>query len=191
MKASSKVGLLAVVALLATAAVATSAQAATFNPDNTAVSGTSSNFTLTYGAATIECASVTLEGNTGLDSDRLTNLALTFTDGCAFAGVGPATADCVGTVTVIADPDADDTGTGELDEGFQCNFSTAVCTVTVAGPQTTQPKNTVLDEANDVLSIDWEVQANRTGSPTCGPPSGTMRITADFAMTPPELTIDP
>jgi hypothetical protein len=35
MKAVSRVGLLAAVALLATAAVATSAQAATFKPDNT------------------------------------------------------------------------------------------------------------------------------------------------------------
>jgi uncharacterized lipoprotein YajG len=41
----SKVGLLAVVALLAT--VAASAQAATFSPDNTAVSGTSSNSSFT------------------------------------------------------------------------------------------------------------------------------------------------
>jgi hypothetical protein len=34
------------------------------------VAGTSSDFTLTYGAATIECPSVSFEGTTGLDSDR-------------------------------------------------------------------------------------------------------------------------
>jgi hypothetical protein len=43
----SKVGLLAVVAPLATSGVAASAQAAIFNPDNTAVSGTSTNSSFT------------------------------------------------------------------------------------------------------------------------------------------------
>lgn len=190
MKASSKVGLLAVVALLATAAVATSAQAATFNPDNTAVSGTSSNFTLTYGGATIECPSVSFAGNTGLDSDRITDIPFQFEAPCSFGGL-EATTDCSGTVTLVADPDADDTGAFELDEGFHCDFSTAICTVTVAAPQTTPPKNTFLDEANDVLSVDWELQAARAGSVVCGPASGTMRITADFAMAPANLTIDP
>jgi hypothetical protein len=190
MKTSSKVGRLAVVALLATAAVATSAQAATFNPDNTAVSGTSSNFTLTYGGATIECPSVSFAGNTGLDSDRITDIPFQFEAPCSFGGL-EATTDCSGTVTLVADPDADDTGAFELDEGFHCDFSTAICTVTVAAPQTTPPKNTFLDEANDVLSVDWELQAARAGSVVCGPASGTMRITADFAMAPANLTIDP
>jgi hypothetical protein len=49
MKALPKAGLLVAVALLAAAAVATSgAQAGGFKPDNTAVSGLSGNFNLTY-----------------------------------------------------------------------------------------------------------------------------------------------
>jgi hypothetical protein len=190
MKAFSKVGLVAAVALLATAAAATSAQAATFNPDNTAVAGTSSNLTLTYGGATIECPAVSFEGCTGLDSDRITDIPFQFEAPCSFGGL-EATTDCSDTVTLIADPDADDTGAFELDEGFHCDFSTAICVITVAAPQTTQPKSTFLDEANDVLSVDRELQAARVGSVACGPASGTMRITADFAMTPANLTIDP
>jgi hypothetical protein len=196
MKTFPKVGLLVVVALLATTAAATSAQAVSINPDNTAVSGLATNSSLTYGVAFISCDTATANGNTGLDSDRISDLALTFTDNCAVAGVGPATVDCVGDVTLIADPDADDTGTVELNEGFQCVVTTSVCTVTVAGPQTTQPKNTFLDEANQVLSADVEVQASRTGSLLCGPASGTGSFSADYAITnssdpPVPVTIDP
>jgi hypothetical protein len=191
MKTFPKAGLLVVVALLATAAAATSAQAVSINPDNTAVSGLSSNSSLTYGVAFISCERATADGNTGLDSDRISDLALTFTQNCAVAGVGPATVDCVGDVTLIADPDADDTGTVELNDGFQCVVTTATCTVTVEGPQTTQPKNTFLDEANDVLSADVDVQATRTGNILCGPASGTGNFTADYATSPANLTIDP
>jgi hypothetical protein len=149
-----------------------------------------SNLTLNAGGATIECPSVTLEGNTGLDSDRITDLALVFEQPCSFGG-GGVTVDCSGTLTLIADPDADDTGTVELNHDFRCEFSTAVCTVTVEGFQETQPKNTFLDEANDLLYMDWVVRATRTGNILCGPAEGTMSITSDSAVTPPELTIDP
>jgi hypothetical protein len=186
MRAFSKVGLLTLVALLATAAVATSAQAATFNPDNTAVSV--SNVTLTTGG--VVCESIRLEGNTGFDSDRITDFVLVFEEPCSFGG-GEVTVDCSGTLTFIADPDADDTGTGELNEDFRCDFSTAICTVTVEGFQETQPKNTFLDEANDLLYMDWVARATRTGSVLCGPEEGTMSITGDSAVTPPNLTIDP
>ncbi len=171
--------------------MATSAEAVSFNPDNTAVSGTSSNPTLTWGAAWGECASATLHGTTGLDSDRITDFRLEFEEPCSFPGIGPMTPDCSGTATLIADPDADDTGKLEPNEDFRCDFSMGICVITVGGPQPTQPKNTVLDEANDVLSIDWELQGRRTGSVLCGPEFGTVRITADFAMTPANLTIDP
>lgn len=191
MKTFPKAGLLVVVALLATAAAATSAQAVSINPDNTAVSGLSGNSNLTYGVAFVSCDTATADGNTGLDSDRIPDLALTFTDNCAVAGVGPATVDCVGDVTLIADPDADDTGTVELNDGFQCVVTTALCTITVAGPQTTQPKNTALDEANDNLNANVDVQASRTGTTLCGPTSGTATFAADYATTPANLTIDP
>jgi hypothetical protein len=209
MKAFPKAGLLVVVALLATAAAATSAQAVSINPDLAQVTGVSNNSSLTYGVAFATCDTATAIGNIvhipddpatpDVDEtvqDRISDLALTFTDNCAIAGVGPATVDCVGTVTLIADPAADDTGTVELNEGFQCDVTTAVCTVTVAGPQTTQPKNTFLDEASQVLSANVEVQASRTGSLLCGPESGPGSFSADYAITnnsdpPVPVTIDP
>jgi hypothetical protein len=194
MKTFPKAGLLVVVALLATAAAATSAQAVSINPDNDGVHGVATNSSLTYGIAFISCDRATADGNTGLDSDRITDLALTFTENCAVLGVGPATVDCVGDVTLIADPAADDFGTVELNEGFQCVVTTATCTVTVAGPQTTQPKNTFLDEANQVLEADVQVQATRTGSDLCGPDEGTGSFTADYDVTTDSgdpVTIDP
>jgi hypothetical protein len=199
MKTFPKAGLLVVAALLATAAVATSAQAVTINPNGAAVSGLATNSSLTYGAAFISCDTATADGtidHASWGTDRISDLALTFTDNCAVAGVGPAEVTCDGTVTLIADPAADDTGTVELNEGFQCVVTTTVCTVTVAGPQTTQPNNTVLDEANQVLSADVEVQASRTGSLLCGPESGPGSFTADYDITndsnpPVPVTIDP
>jgi hypothetical protein len=183
MKAFPKAGLLVVVALLATAAAATSAQAVTISPDNTGIHGLATNSSLTYGVAFISCDRATADGNTTLDSDRISDLALTFTENCAVAGVGPAEVTCDGTVTLIADPAADDFGTVELNEGFQCVVTTAVCTVTVVGPQTTQPKNTFLDEANQVLEADVTVRATRTGSFLCGPAEGDGAFTADYAIT--------
>ena len=191
MKAFPKAGLLVLVALLAIAAAATSAQAVSINPDNTAVSGLSGNSSLSYGVASVACDTATANGDTGLDSDRISNLALAFTDNCAVAGVGSATVDCDGDVTLIAESAATDTGTVNLNSGFQCVVTTAVCTITVAGPQTTQSGNTALDEANDNLNADVDVQASRTGSILCGPTSGTATFTADYATTPGNLTIDP
>ena len=188
MKALPKVALLALVALLATAAVATSVQAVSINPDNTAVSGTSSNSAFSYGIAFVSCDNSTADGTTGLDSDRITDLVLAFDTNCAAAGVGPATVNCVGDVTLIAN--GDDTFTVILNSGFRCDFITSICTITIAGPQTAQG-SAVLDEANDVLHVDVDVQATRTGSAACGPASGLMHISIEFDMTPSNLTIDP
>jgi hypothetical protein len=188
MKTLSKAGLLVAVALLATAAAATSAQAATFNPDNTWVHFLSTNSSFTYGVAFITCDTATMDGNTGLDSDRISDVALTFTDNCVVAGVGPADVECVGHATLIADPDADGTGTVELNEDFRCDFSASGCTVTVEGPQTTQPKNWWLHDG--ILSMNVDVEASSIGA-VCGSDQDTMNITADFAMSPDTLTIDP
>lgn len=208
MKAFPKAGLLVVVALLATAAAATSAQAVSINPNGAQVTGLSNNSSLTYGVAFATCDTATAIGNIvhipddpgtpedETETDRIKDLALTFTDNCAIAGVGPATVDCVGDVTLIANAAADDFGTVELNDGFECVVTTAVCTVTVRGPQTTQPNNTFLDEANQVLSANVEVQASRTGSLLCGPPEGPGSFSADYAITnnsdpPVPVTIDP
>jgi hypothetical protein len=190
MKALSRVGLLAAVALVATAAAATSAQAATFNPDNTAVSGTSGNATFSYGGVWWTCDTATADGTTGLDSDSISDLRWTFDD-CVDAGGGPVEVDCLGTVTLIADPAADGTGTVELNDDFTCVATLSICTVTVAGPQTTQSKNWALNPETDVLSVDVAMQATRAGSVLCGPSEGTLSLEADFAMTPSNLTIDP
>jgi hypothetical protein len=197
MRAFPKVGLLVLVALLATAAMAASAQAQTINPDNVAVSGTSTNSNLTYGVAFVTCDNATANGNTGLNSDRISNLALAFNTNCAVAGVGPATVSCSGTVTLIAQSAVTDTGTVNLNTGFQCVVTTAVCTITVAGPQTTQPENVNLNENDppadpdgNTLAADVNVNATRTGSTLCGPASGTGTFTVGYATTPPTLTID-
>jgi hypothetical protein len=186
MKAFSKLGLLVAVALVATAAAATSAQAVSINPDGASVSAVSDNMSFTYGVAFYTCDTATMNGtinHAAWGSDRISDLALTFRDNCNNAGVGPATVDCVGDVTLIADPAADDFGTVELNEGFQCDITTATCTLTVAGPQTTQPQNTFLDEANQVLSADVTFQATRTGSLLCGPDSAPASFTADYDVT--------
>jgi hypothetical protein len=192
MKAFPKVGLLVLVALLAAAAVATSAQAVSIDPADTAVSGLSGNSNLSYGVASVACDTATADGDTSSATpDRITNLALTFTDNCAVAGVGAATVDCSGDVTLIAESAVDDSGTVNLNSGFQCVVTTAVCTITVAGPQTTQSGNTTLDEANDNLNADVDVQASRTGSLLCGPTSGTATFSADYATSPSNLAINP
>jgi hypothetical protein len=93
-------------------------------------------------------------------------------------------------VTLIADPAADYTVRIVLPEGFECVVTTAVCTVTVAGPQT-PPENARLGEANDLLRVELKVQASRTGSALCGPDEGGAIFTADCATSPSNLTTDP
>jgi hypothetical protein len=190
MKTFSKTGLLALAALAATAAMASSAHAQSFSPDNTPISGVSSNMNLAYGASSFSCDSATFDATTGLDSPVLNDVALGFGD-CSVAGGGTATMDCVGDLLVRAESAVDDTATAEPNDGFQCDIATALCTVTIAGPQTSQPGNTALDEANDVLSAFWEFQASRTGSPLCGPASGTATWTADYDTLPTDFAIDP
>jgi hypothetical protein len=198
MKAFSKVGLLAAVALLATAAVATGAQAVTWNPDNTRVLGVG-NFTLTYGTGFVSCDPATAEGHTGLDSPVIPDWTPTSWHNCAVEGVGPAEVDCMGDMSLIAQQDTASGGTGTvaLNDGFACTVTTATCTVTVSGPQPTQDGNLILDEASQILSVEAEVQAERTGSILCGPAQGSANFAADWEVTTPDLdppvdiTIDP
>jgi hypothetical protein len=193
MKRFSKLGLLVVVAVLATAAVAASAQAVTINPDNTAVSGEASFPTLDYEGVPIVCDTGTADGTTGTDSDRITNLTLEFFGNCSVAEILAATVDCSGAVTLIAQNDTlfGGTGTVHLNDDFVCVVTTDLCEVTVAGPQTTQDNNVALTESTDVLSADVTVAATNVGSDLCGPPSGDGNFTANYATTPSNLTIDP
>jgi hypothetical protein len=196
MKAFPKVGLLALVALLAAAAMATSAQAAlTINPAGVLVHGQATNPTLTYGVATVTCNTGTADGSTSNPaSDRITDLALTFTGNCAVAGVGAATVTCQGFVTVIARNNISATnnpGVARLnaadepalgDPVFKCDVTTALCTITVQGAQNTTPDpNLNLNETTHVLAANVNVNATRVGSVACGPASGSANFTANYA----------
>jgi hypothetical protein len=191
MKASSKLGLVVVVAVLATAAVATAAQAVTINPDNTAVTGEADLPTLDYEGVPVICDTGTAAGTTGTDSDRITDLALEFFGNCGVAGVLAAEVACDGTVTLIAQDASTNSGTVHLNEGFICEVTTDLCVITVAGPQTTQDNNVTLNETTDVLSARVDVAATNNGNEICGPPSGTGSFSADYETTPANLTIDP
>jgi hypothetical protein len=193
MKAFSKLGLLLAVALLATAAVATAAQAETISPNNAHVTGEADFPTLDYEGVPIICNTGTAEGDTGTNSDRIVNLALEFFGDCGVAGVLPATVDCSGTVTLIAQNDtpAGGTGTADLNEDFLCEVTTDLCVVTVAGPQSTQPDNLSLDETANQLSADVDVEASNNGNEICGPPTGTGNFTAVYDVLPTDLAINP
>jgi hypothetical protein len=197
MKAFSKGGLLAVVALLAAAAMASSAQAVVINPPGVLVHGIASNPTLTYGVATVTCNTGTADSRgptSNPASDRITDVALTFSGNCAVAGVGAATVSCQGFVTVIAETSTsatDNKGTVRLnavneplmgDPVFRCVVTTALCTITVQGAQNTASQNVNLDETTGVLAANVNVQATRTGAVACGPAGpATANFTANYA----------
>jgi hypothetical protein len=181
-------------ALLATAAAAASAQAVTINPDNTAVSGSATNPTLSYGGVTVVCPNGTASGTTGNNSDRF-NVSLTFGPAgqCTVAGAS-ASVSCTGTAELIALNATNDTGTANLNSGFNCTITVPfTCSITVAGPQ--NPADNVsllsLNESTDVLAADVTINATRSGTSLCGPSSGSARFTANYATTPSNLTIDP
>jgi hypothetical protein len=196
MKTLPKLGLLVAVALLATAAVAVGAQAVSFNPDNTPVFGEATEPTLSYEGVTVVCATGTVDGATGQDSDTVANAAVDFFDPCTLAGLD-ATVECgdgSSTVDLVAEADGAPGGTGtvNLNADFRCDVTVlGVCTITVEGPQNTQSGNLTLDEANDITSANVNVAATRTGSSLCGPSSGTGNFTADYVTSPSNLTIDP
>jgi hypothetical protein len=197
MKALPKVGLLFAVALLATAAVAISAQAETFSPDNEPVSGTATNPTLNYDGVNIICAEGTVEGTTGLDSARIDNAVVDFFEPCTIAGED-ATVDCgdgSSTADLIAQNDtpAGGTGTVELNDDFSCVVTVPdLCSVTVVGPQTTQDDNLSLDEAADTVTANVGVFATRQDSPFCGgAASDQAGFSAVYETEPANLTIDP
>jgi hypothetical protein len=144
----------------------------------------------------------TADGNTDDPaSDRISDLALDFFGNCAVSGVGAATVTCHGTVTLIAQNNMPITAQGTVrlndvnepvadDPPFKCVVTTALCTITVQGPQTTPDHDVSLDETGNVLAANVDVFATRLGSVACGPEWGTANFTARYAMTPDNLTID-
>jgi hypothetical protein len=204
MKAFSKVGLLFAVALLATAAVATSAQAIDINPDNTAVEGVASQPTLTYDQTVVVCDEGTASGTTGSGTDPSIDVELTFgpnPGGCTVNGAGATTACSAmdpstgnGGAEILAIDAVDDVATANLNEGFSCVVTVPfTCTITVAGPQDPNDIDSVLDvdEAADTIDASVTVNASRSGTGFCGPASGPATFTALYSVTPDNLTIDP
>jgi hypothetical protein len=203
MKAFSKLGLLVAVALLAAAAVATSAQGQTalINPENTPVSGVADFPTLDYEGTTIVCDTGTADSATGASVDRITDLSLEFFGNCSVAGILQAVVDCEGFATIIAEQNVAPGGTGTVrlngadepnvgDPAFHCEVTTDLCVVTVDGPQDTDSGNLELDESTDILSANVNVEAANNGSELCGPPTGTGNFSGDYLTTPSNLTID-
>jgi hypothetical protein len=192
MKASSKVSVLLVVALLATAAVAASAQAQSITPAGP-VSGVAASPFLDYEGVPVICDTGTADG-TADGSDRISDLVLDFFGNCGVAGVLPAEVACAGTVTLIAQDPVANTGTVELNEGFRCDVTTDLCVITVEGPQTTQDGNTTLTgegSGDPKLVSAVDVFATNNGSDICGPPSGTGSFSAEYDVTPTNISIDP
>jgi hypothetical protein len=198
MKSLSKVGLLVAVALLGVAALAVTAQADPppyIGPDNTLVEGVAASPTLAYGGVTVVCDEGTAEGTTKTDDDDL-DVALQFgpnPGGCTVNNAG-ATVACSGMAKIIAlDATTDPRlGTAELNSGFSCTVTVPfTCTINVAGPQNPADEDAVLllDEANDILSAEVTIIATRTGTTFCGAASGPATFTADYAVTPSNLTI--
>jgi hypothetical protein len=192
MKAFSKLSVLMVAALLATAAVAASAQAISINPSGP-VSGVADFPFLDYEDVPVICDTGTADG-TADGSDRIADLALEFFGNCGVAGVLPAEVACQGTVTLIAQDAVANTGTVHLNEGFRCDVTTDLCVITVEGPQTTQDGNTTLTgegSGDPKLESNVDIQATNLGSDICGPPSGTGSFSAVYDVTPTNISIDP
>lgn len=92
-----------------------SAHAETFNPDDRPVTAEADFPTFGYEGLPIVCDTGTAQGTTGRDSDRITDIALEFFGNCGVAGVIPATVDCDGIVTLVAQEDRPPGGTGTLE----------------------------------------------------------------------------
>lgn len=190
MKVFSRVSLLTALTVLAMAVVAASAQAESINPPGP-VTGLADNPTLSYGSAVVVCDTGTASG-TADGSDTIPDLALAFQSPCSVSGAGAATVSCSGTASLIAEDATTDRGRADLNDDFSCTITVgSLCTISVAGPQTTNSGGVVLDETNDVLSADVTVNATRAGSFLCGPASGPASFAGEYVTTPANLTIDP
>src|SRR5687768_9768968 len=93
MKVATKFGLLVAVALLASAALAVSAQAVVISPDNTTITGTADDPTLDYQGTIVVCDSGTAVGTTGTDSDFV-DVNIQFQTPCTVAGSLNASVSC-------------------------------------------------------------------------------------------------
>jgi hypothetical protein len=195
MKAVSKAGLLFAVALVASAAVATAAQAISIHPNSTHIDGQAANPTLVYGSATVVCDTGTATGDTGIDNASITNLTVTFQGNCTVGGLS-AVVTCSGNVTLTAtsaDGTGSGTGTVDLQSGFNCtvNVQNGFCTITVNGAQDPSAVNP-FDDTTNTLAANVTVTATRTGNALCGPVGPQdASFTANYVISPNTVTITP
>jgi hypothetical protein len=202
MKATSKLGLLAVIGVLSVAAVAGAAQAQVINPPNTPVSGIAEFPTLDYEGVIVQCDQGTASGTTG-NNQSFIDLELTFTDNCNINGLG-ATVTCSALDPVTGNGGArltaldatSNEGTVDLNPGFACDVVVpGVCTVSVDGPQ--NPDDAVSNAdligegmGDPKIDANVDVAATRTNSSLCGPASGTGNFTGVYDVTPTNISID-
>jgi hypothetical protein len=195
MNARSKCGLMLAVALLCSAAVATSAQAISITPAGAVNGVAQTDPTLQYGGVQILCQNGTADGTATGDA-TINDLSVTFQTGCNINGQG-ASVVCSGTVTLtatVAGAGGSGQGTIDLNPLFSCSVTVPLtCTVTVDGTnQPTQPTNVnTFNASTDILEAEVTVFATRTGSATCGGASGNAVFTGDYLVTPDNLAINP
>lgn len=94
-------------------------------------------------------------------------------------------------LTLIAQDGVTNTGSLQPNEDFACQITTDLCVITARGPQQAGDGNVVLDEVSDVLRVDVDLWATNDGSEICGPAMGALNISADYAISPANLSFDP
>jgi hypothetical protein len=198
MKAFSKLALLVALALVASAALASSALGqVTINPDNEPVTGTADTPTLNYEGVPVECDEGVATGTTGMNTDFV-DVELTFSGNCNVNGLPANDIDCDGTARLQALNAT--TNAGEVDSlssDFLCEVVVPdVCTVVVAGPQTFPLSGGVsqanlLNEGTQSPDIDAEVdvEASADNPAFCGPEEGIGGFTGLYSLNKP-ITFD-
>jgi hypothetical protein len=196
MKALPRLGLLVVLALVASACVvAGPAQATTIHPDSTKVSGQAGNFKLVYGVFSVACNTSTATGTTGVSSASL-SLVVGFSDtsgGCPTNIMAVSCTIAGGTMTFAATATGGGSGTAKLtidSPGYTINCGSGFCVITIAG-QTSGSTVATFATGTDALEISAFPTVTRTGigGALCGAASGTAKLTASYSVTPTNLTI--
>lgn len=202
MKMTSKLGLLAAIAVFAVAALAGAAQAQVIHPNNTALSGVAEFPTLDYEGVIVQCDQGTADGTTGTDQSFI-DLELTFSGNCNINGLGadvtcstltPSTG--AGGARLTALNATTNEGTVDLNDGFFCDVVVAgVCTVSVDGPQNPDDSVSSADLTGEgtgdpKIDANVDVAAARTGSSLCGPATGIGNFTGVYDVTPTNVSVD-
>jgi hypothetical protein len=185
------------VAMLAAALVAAvPAQAVTITPAGTAVSATNvGSASFTYGGNPFTCSGSSASGTTTSPATDTLNLTTAFS-GCGFY-YGTPTIVTSGPVSLKA-TSAFGSGNGggslTLPSGSSITitdrvFGIVACTVSIVGPQT-DATGWSLDALNDRLTLDASLSATRSGSPACGPASGSIGLLGTYAVSPANLAVN-